>query len=107
VAAGLLREVDLTVRRAVAEPGRGAAESEFNSLFLAAYGVTALAWGIARSSPLTRTIGLVLIAVVITKLYLWDVWFLERLYRMTAFAGLGVLLLAASWIYSRSKDLRG
>jgi uncharacterized membrane protein len=107
VAAGLLREVDLIVRRSVAEPGRGAAESEFSSLFLAAYGIAALAWGMARNSAITRTVGLVLIAIVIAKLYLWDVWFLERLYRMTAFGGLGVLLLAASWIYSRSRDVRG
>lgn len=107
LAVGLLREVDLAVRRAMAEPGRGAAESEFSSLFLAAYGIAALAWGMARSSPITRTVGLVFIAMVIGKLYLWDVWFLERLYRMTAFGGLGVLLLAASWIYSRSKDVSG
>jgi uncharacterized membrane protein len=107
VAAGLLREVDLQVRRSVAEPGRSAAESEFGSLFLAIYGIGALAWGIARNSRMTRTIGLVLIGIVIAKLYLWDVWFLERLYRMTAFGGLGILLLAASWIYSRSKDVRG
>lgn len=107
VAAGLLREVDLAVRRTLAEPGRGAAESEFSSLFLAAYGILALAWGMARNSSVTRTIGLVLIAIVIAKLYLWDVWFLDRLYRMTAFGGLGVLLLAASWIYSRSRDVRG
>jgi uncharacterized membrane protein len=107
MAAGLLREVDLEVRRTVAESGRSAAESEFGSLFLAAYGIAALAWGIARDSRMTRTIGLVLIGIVIAKLYLWDVWFLERLYRMSAFGGLGILLLAASWIYSRSKDARG
>jgi uncharacterized membrane protein len=107
VAAGLLREVDLLVRRSVSEPGRGAAESECSSLFLAVYGIAGLAWGMARNSRITRSVGLVLIGIVIAKLYLWDVWFLERLYRMTAFAGLGVLLLVASWIYSRSKDVRG
>jgi uncharacterized membrane protein len=107
VVTGLLREVDLEVRRTMAEPGRSAAESEFGSLFLAGYGIAALAWGMARNSRMTRTIGLALIGIVIAKLYLWDVWFLERLYRMSAFGGLGILLLAASWIYSRSKDVRG
>ncbi|HVW83168.1 MAG TPA: DUF2339 domain-containing protein [Bryobacteraceae bacterium] len=103
IALGLLREVILWTRRAVPEPARGGAESEFGSLFLACYGIVALAWGIARNSPLARTLGLILTSVVILKLYLWDVWFLERLYRMSAFGVLGILLLTASWIYSRAR----
>jgi uncharacterized membrane protein len=106
IVVALLRAIVLWTRSAVPEATRSAAESEFGSLFLAGYGVLALAWGIARTSPLVRSLGLVLISLVIAKLYLWDVWFLERLYRMSAFGCLGILLLTASWIYSRSKDLR-
>jgi uncharacterized membrane protein len=38
---------------------------------------------------------------VIAKLYLYDVWLVDRLYRIVAFTVLGALLLVASWIYSR------
>ena len=101
---GVLREIVLWTERAFAGPARNGAQSEFGSLFLALYGISALAIGIARRSPPARGFGLALIAAVIIKLYLWDVWFLQRLYRMSAFGMLGILLLAASWIYSRAKD---
>lgn len=42
-----------------------------------------------------------LLALVIAKLYLWDVWQLTRVYLVTAFIALGVILLVASFIYSR------
>lgn len=103
---GVLREVNLWTRRTVAEPARGSAESEFGSLFLAGYGIAAMAWGVVRRSPISRTLSLVVIGVVIAKLYLWDIWFLARFYRMSAFVALGVLLLASSWIYSRGGDTR-
>jgi uncharacterized membrane protein len=37
----------------------------------------------------------------VAKLYLYDVWLLGQFYRMAAFAILGVLLLAMSYLYSR------
>ena len=46
-------------------------------------------------------LGLALVALVIAKLYLLDVWVLGRLFRITAFLALGVLLLALSYLYSR------
>lgn len=106
IVAGLLREVVLWTERVISGSARSGAESEFGSLFLASYGIGALAVGMTRHSGVARTLGLVLIGVVIGKLYLWDVWFLERLYRMSAFGGLGILLLAASWVYSRARDVR-
>lgn len=102
--AGLLREIVIQTGHFVPPVSRGAAESEAGSIFLAVYGIAALAWGIMRQTTLARTLGLALIGIVIAKLYLWDVWFLDRLYRMSAFGALGILLLAASWIYSRAKD---
>jgi uncharacterized membrane protein len=78
--------------------------SETDSVFLAIYAVVMIAVGILRSTALERIIGLVLIAIVIAKLYLYDVWLLTRFYRISAFVALGVLLLAASYIYSRFKD---
>jgi uncharacterized membrane protein len=104
VVLGVLREIVLWADRAITEPARAAAESELGSVFLALYGIAALAIGIARRSRPALGFGLALTGAVILKLYLWDVWFLERLYRMSAFGMLGILLLAASWIYSRAKD---
>ena len=40
-------------------------------------------------------------AFVVLKLYLIDVWELGRIFRITAFLGLGVLLLLVSYLYSR------
>ena len=100
----LLREVVLWTERTMAASVRNAAASEFGSLLLAVYGIAALSVGIARRSHLTRSSGLALIGLVIAKLYLWDVWFLQHVYRMSAFGMLGIRLLMASWIYSRAKD---
>jgi uncharacterized membrane protein len=104
VVLGVLREIVLWTDRAIAEPVRAAAKSELGSVFLALYGIAALAIGIARRSRPALGFGLALTGAVILKLYLWDVWFLQRLYRMSAFGMLGILLLAASWIYSHAKD---
>jgi uncharacterized membrane protein len=51
--------------------------------------------------PLNRLLGLGLLAVVVGKLYLMDVWSMERLHRIAAFSVLGLLLLATSFLYSR------
>jgi uncharacterized membrane protein len=41
---------------------------------------------------------------VVIKLYLYDVWLLTRFYRVSAFVALGILLLVASYVYSRFKE---
>lgn len=71
------------------------------SILLACWGLAMLAWGLAKQSTLNLRLGLTLLGLVILKLYIWDVWTLDRVYRITAFLGLGFLLLLASWIYSR------
>lgn len=79
---------------------------ELASILIAVYGTALLAYGLARSSAVNRMLGTVLIGVVIAKLYLIDVWVLARIYRITAFVGLGALLLLASYLYSRSDKRR-
>ncbi|MCP5119485.1 MAG: DUF2339 domain-containing protein, partial [bacterium] len=74
------------------------------SILLAGYAVALVAIGVVRRSPVDRVLGLGLIAVVVGKLYLWDVWELQRIYRVAAFGGLGVLLLAMSYLYSRFRS---
>ena len=71
------------------------------SILLAGYALALVAIGVARRSIVDRIPGMGLIALVVLKLYLYDVWFLGLFYRMAAFAVLGILLLAISYLYSR------
>ncbi|MBV9499657.1 MAG: DUF2339 domain-containing protein [Acidobacteriaceae bacterium] len=81
--------------------------SELDSVFLAIYGVVMIAIAVLRRSAPDRFLGLTLIGIVIGKLYLYDVWQLAHFYRITAFVALGVILLAASFIYSRFRARPG
>ncbi|MBV9764309.1 MAG: DUF2339 domain-containing protein, partial [Acidobacteriaceae bacterium] len=74
-----------------------------DSVFLALYGVIVIAYGVLQRSVINRRLGLVLLGIVVVKLYLYDVWLMSSFYRISAFVALGVLLLTASFIYSRLK----
>jgi uncharacterized membrane protein len=100
-ALSVLSALEVWIGHAVSAGNQGSVLSELGSVFLGVYGVAALVYGVKMKSSTNRTLGLVLLGLVIAKLYVWDVWFLERLYRMTAFIALGVLLLGASYAYSR------
>jgi uncharacterized membrane protein len=104
-ALSVLSAMQIWTTHAISAADQGSVLSELSSFFLGVYGVAVLIYGVARKSATNRTLGLVLLGLVIAKLYIWDVWFLERLYRMTAFIALGILLLGASYAYSlwRSK----
>jgi uncharacterized membrane protein len=52
--------------------------------------------------------GLGLLALPIIKLFVYDVFALEQVYRIIAFVGLGVILLASAYLYQRySKAIKG
>ncbi len=74
------------------------------SILFAAYAVALVAFGTANGSASSRYMGLGLIALVVAKLYLYDIWRLDLVYRFVAFAGLGALLLAMSFLYSRYRE---
>jgi uncharacterized membrane protein len=76
--------------------------SELDSILLACYGIALLLLGSLRALPVERAVGSVLLGIVILKLYLVDIWSLAQIYRVSAFVGLGALLLLASYLYSRS-----
>lgn len=76
---------------------------EAASILLACWAIATLAWGLGSKSKISVQIGLVLLGLVVAKLYVWDVWSLDRIYRITAFLALGGLLLFASWIYSERR----
>ena len=69
------------------------------SVLAGAYAVLLVAIGSMQRHAATRILGIGLFGMVVAKLYLYDVWLLAPLYRMAAFAILGVLLLAASFLY--------
>ncbi len=71
------------------------------SILMAVYAVVLIGIGVRTRSVLNRLLGLGLIALVVLKLYLYDVWEASRLLRTVAFVSLGVLLLLTSYLYSR------
>ena len=55
-----------------------------------------------------RLAGLALFAIPIIKVFVYDVFALEQVYRIIAFVGLGLLLLASGYLYQRYRDaIRG
>ena len=101
---GVIRLLGLWAAAEATPETRVSVMSELDSTFLAVYGVAMIALAVVRRSTVDRAIGLSVIGIVIAKLYLYDVWRLERFYRISAFVGLGVLLLAASFVYSRFRS---
>jgi uncharacterized membrane protein len=71
------------------------------SILMACYALALIAAGVATRTAINRLAGLGLMALVVAKLYLLDVWQLGRGFRITAFLGLGALLLLVSYLYSR------
>lgn len=78
-------------------------ESTGISILMAVYAAALVVAGVALRSTVNRILGLGLMALVIAKLYLLDVWSLSRGFRITAFLALGGLLLLVSYLYSRFK----
>ena len=85
-------------------PNQTSMESAALSILFAAYAVLLVALGTAQRSAGSRYMGLGLIALVVLKLYVYDVWQLDLVYRFIAFAALGALLLTMSFVYSRFRS---
>jgi uncharacterized membrane protein len=74
----------------------------------AVYAVILLVVGITKRWRLVRLGALALLIVAIGKVFVYDVFTLELGYRIIAFVGLGLLLLASAYLYQRySKKIRG
>src|SRR5437588_520051 len=72
----------------------------FSALYMA-YGAALMAVGFWRRSAFLRWQALVLLALTIGKVFTYDVWELEKGYRIISFIVLGVLLLGISFVYQR------
>jgi uncharacterized membrane protein len=75
------------------------------SILFAIYAVILISAGVATRTAINRITGLALMGFVVVKLYLFDVWQLGRVYRISAFVALGALLLATSFLYSHFRAL--
>ena len=104
---GLGLEVASWARRTAEPKEVNSTTTTLISILLAVYALGLIAAGTATRRAIDRLLGLVLIGVVVAKLYLIDVWGLSRGFRITAFLGLGALLLLASYLYSRFKPTIG
>jgi uncharacterized membrane protein len=76
------------------------AQFTYSALFML-FGAILLAAGFSRRSAFLRWQALLLLAVSIGKVFLVDVSQLSQGYRILSFLGLGVLLLAVSFVYQR------
>jgi len=83
------------------------AEFSYSAWFML-FGAILLAIGFGRRSAFLRWQGLVLLAFSVAKVFLVDMSALSQGYRILSFLGLGVLLLAVSFVYQRDwLNLRG
>jgi len=72
------------------------------------YAMVLLVIGIVKRWRLVRLWALGLLIVPIGKVFIYDVWALETIYRIIAFVGLGLLLLISAYLYQRySKVIKG
>ncbi|MDZ7343930.1 MAG: DUF2339 domain-containing protein [candidate division KSB1 bacterium] len=67
------------------------------------YSVLLMVAGIWRRKQGLRIMAMVLFGVTILKIFIYDLSFLETLYRIFSFIGLGLILLAVSYLYQRFK----
>jgi uncharacterized membrane protein len=79
------------------------ASGEVLTLSFGLEGIGLLAVGFLFSERILRINGLALLLVCILKLFVYDLSSLETIYRIVSFIGLGVILLAVSWAYTRCK----
>ena len=73
------------------------------SLAWAAYGAVLIVIGMRRESPLTRYIGITVIAITSLKVFFYDLWELGGIYRVIGFIAFGVLLVLVSYLYQRKR----
>ena len=87
--------------RSTAAANLASVETVSITILLAAYGVVLVSLGVLTHIGINRILGLGLLAVSVLKLYLYDEWLLQKLFRIVAFSVLGVVFLATSYLYSR------
>jgi uncharacterized membrane protein len=75
------------------------------SVGYALYAFALLAAGIRRRSAMLRILALVILGITLAKVGLLDLSRLEEIWRILSLSGLGLLLLAAAFLYYRYRNL--
>ncbi|HEU4388841.1 MAG TPA: DUF2339 domain-containing protein, partial [Blastocatellia bacterium] len=75
------------------------------SLVWLIYSILLMVYGILRKAPALRIVAIILFGISILKIFIYDLSFLETLYRIFSFMVLGLILFAVSYLYQRYKSL--
>ncbi len=75
------------------------------SLIWTLYSISLVALGFVRPFRAVRLLALGVLCVTILKVFLVDLSFLEGIWRILSFIGLGVMLVGVSYLYQRFKDV--
>ena len=74
----------------------------------AVYAIGVIGFGIVRQASSIRLAGIALLAIPVMKLFVFDIFLMERGYRVAAFITLGAMLLVTGLVYQRySQAIRG
>ncbi|MDR1123635.1 MAG: DUF2339 domain-containing protein [Elusimicrobiota bacterium] len=76
-------------------------EKQWITIFWAVEGVAFMLAGLLKSSKYLRIASTVLLMTVVLKLFFIDLWHLGGLYRVGAFMGTAVMLIAVSFFYQK------
>jgi len=74
------------------------------SLVWLVYSILLIGFGIWRRILSLRIIAIAIFGIAILKIFIYDLKFLETLYRIFSFIGLGLILLSVSFLYQRFKS---
>ena len=69
------------------------------------FSIILLIIGIWRRNQIIRITAITIFGIAILKIFLYDLSFLETLYRIFSFIGLGIILLISSYLYQKYKKL--
>src|ERR1044071_1687464 len=60
--------------------------------------------GMAVRERVYRWVGLTVLTIALARLFLFDVWRLEKFYRILSFFALGVVLLVLGFLYNKYQE---
>jgi uncharacterized membrane protein len=96
-----VQEIAALSRDGALNSNAGLKEALAVSTFLMAYSALLLAAGFWKRTAFIRWQGLILLVFTIAKTFLYDMSSLSQGYRVASFLGLGVLLMAVSFVYQK------
>lgn len=70
-----------------------------------AYSILLMGYGIWRRAKTLRYVSILIYLVTVAKVFLYDLAALDTLYRTFSFIGLGLILMATSYLYQRYRDV--